>query len=82
MHRLSSSCSKSVGQMLSLSNLLFHSLLYFSVALTDLEMSTGFLHSLLSLSWNCNLVFFFFKVGGFDSSGSSWEKHLSFHGLC
>ena len=72
MYRLSTSHSKSMAPMLSSSSLLFHSLLYLPVALSELEISTAVLHSLLSFNWNCTLVFFF-KVDGFGSSGSLYE---------
>ena len=59
MCRLSRSRSKSMGQMLSSSSLLFNSLLYLPAALPDLEIITAVLHSLMSLNQNCSLMFNF-----------------------
>ena len=64
-----------MGRMLSLSNLLFCSLLYLPVALPDLEISIAVLHTLLSLNWNFTLAFFF-KVGSFGTRNVLDVKHL------
>ena len=74
MCRLSTSRSKFMEPVLSSSSLLFHLLLYLPVALPDRLISTAVLYSLLSLNWNCALVFFF-KIRGFDRSGS-WYKTM------
>ena len=62
-----------MGRTLSSMNLLFRSLLYLPMVLPDL---TAVLYSLLSLNWNCTLAFSF-KVGGFSSS-DSWYERVSF----